>query len=65
MVVKGTASPALLETYNTERQPVGKDLVKWSNELLRNHGEFFPQVYIGVSGGFLSCPACIDSLLPC
>ena len=38
MVVKGKASPSLLETYNAERQPVGKDLVKWSNELLRNHG---------------------------
>ena len=37
MVVKGKASQALLDTYNTERQPVGHDLVKWSNELLRNH----------------------------
>jgi hypothetical protein len=65
MVVKGTASPALLDTYNTERQPVGQDLVKWSNELLRNHGECFARVYIGVSGGFLSCLACIVSLLGC
>ncbi|EXJ71516.1 uncharacterized protein A1O5_05324 [Cladophialophora psammophila CBS 110553] len=37
LVVKGKASPSLLDTYNTERQPVGQDLVKWSNELLRNH----------------------------
>ncbi|KIW67551.1 hypothetical protein PV04_06795 [Phialophora macrospora] len=37
MAVRGKASPALLETYNAERQPVGQDLVKWSNELLRNH----------------------------
>ncbi|KIW31516.1 uncharacterized protein PV07_03161 [Cladophialophora immunda] len=37
LVLQGKASPALLDTYNVERQPVGQDLVKWSNELLRNH----------------------------
>ncbi|OAP54411.1 hypothetical protein AYL99_11512 [Fonsecaea erecta] len=37
LVVQRKASPALLNTYNVERQPVGQDLVKWSNELLRNH----------------------------
>jgi hypothetical protein len=36
MVAKGKASSALLESFSTERQPVGQDLVKWSNELLRN-----------------------------
>ncbi len=36
MVVKEKASAALLETFDAERQPVGQDLVKWSNELLRN-----------------------------
>ena len=45
--MKGKASPALLETYNTERQPVGHDLVKWSNELLRNHATVWGA--IGVS----------------
>lgn len=35
--MKGLASPALLETYTAERQPVGRDVVTYSNELLRNH----------------------------
>jgi hypothetical protein len=37
LVLKGKASSGLLETFDVERQPVGADLVKWSNELLRNH----------------------------
>jgi hypothetical protein len=37
LVIRGKASPKLLKTFDTERQPVGADLVKWSNELLRNH----------------------------
>ncbi|KIW82495.1 hypothetical protein Z517_05522 [Fonsecaea pedrosoi CBS 271.37] len=37
LVLQGKAGEALLDTYNVERQPVGQDLVKWSNELLRNH----------------------------
>lgn len=36
MVLKGKASHTLLETFDAERQPIGQDLVKWSNELLRN-----------------------------
>ena len=47
MVVKGEASPALLETFNEERQPVGQDLVKWSNELLRNHATVWGAIGVG------------------
>jgi hypothetical protein len=35
--MKGTAGPRLLDTYNTERQPVGADLVTKSNDCLRDH----------------------------
>ena len=35
LVIKGKASPSLLHTYNTERQPIAADLVKSSNLILR------------------------------
>jgi hypothetical protein len=35
MVEKRLAHPSLLSTYNTERQPVGADLVTESNDILR------------------------------
>ena len=35
MVEKKLAHPSLLSTYNTERQPVGADLVTESNDILR------------------------------
>ena len=37
LVMKGQASPSLLATYNTERQPVAAKLVRDSNDTLRNH----------------------------
>ncbi|KAF2266956.1 hypothetical protein CC78DRAFT_490816 [Lojkania enalia] len=37
LVSNGVASPKLLETYNAERQPVGAQLVKLSNDTLRKH----------------------------
>jgi hypothetical protein len=36
-VSKGLAGPELLETYNVERQPVGADLVRKSNEGIGHH----------------------------
>lgn len=39
LVLKGLASPSLLSTYNTERQPVAAQLVKESNDILRKHAE--------------------------
>jgi 2-polyprenyl-6-methoxyphenol hydroxylase-like FAD-dependent oxidoreductase len=36
-VSKGLAGPGLLETYTQERQPVGADLVKKSNECVVHH----------------------------
>jgi len=36
-VLQNLASPTLLETYNTERQPVGAHLVTVSNNALRKH----------------------------
>lgn len=36
-VSKGLAGPGLLETYNLERQPVGAELVKKSNEEMVRH----------------------------
>ena len=39
LVLKGLASPSILETYNTERQPIGAELVRISNFHLRKHAE--------------------------
>ncbi|KAH7255201.1 FAD binding domain-containing protein [Fusarium redolens] len=36
-VEKGLASPALLNTYNTERQPVGKSIITRANDAFRDH----------------------------
>ncbi|KAI9151337.1 2,4-dichlorophenol 6-monooxygenase [Paramyrothecium foliicola] len=38
-VTKGLAGPELLDSYNLERQPVGANLVKESNDLFRTHVE--------------------------
>ena len=37
-VAKGLAGPALLDSYSDERQPVGADLVRESNEEMAAHG---------------------------
>lgn len=37
LVLKGIASPALLESYSVERQPVGAEVVRLSNAHLRRH----------------------------
>lgn len=37
LVFKNIASPSLLSTYNTERQPIGAQLVTASNDMLRKH----------------------------
>ncbi|KAF2704631.1 2,4-dichlorophenol 6-monooxygenase [Pleomassaria siparia CBS 279.74] len=37
LVLKDLAHPSLLDTYNTERQPVGAKLVTKSNDMLRIH----------------------------
>lgn len=37
LVEKGVSSPKLLDTYNAERQPIGAQLVKASNDMLRKH----------------------------
>ncbi|KAF2654359.1 hypothetical protein K491DRAFT_693891 [Lophiostoma macrostomum CBS 122681] len=37
LVMRGTAGPRILDTYNTERQPVGAALVTASNDCLRDH----------------------------
>ncbi|KAG4260173.1 2,4-dichlorophenol 6-monooxygenase [Fusarium proliferatum] len=36
-VEKGIASPALLDTYNTERQPIGKSIITRANDAFRDH----------------------------
>lgn len=36
-VVKGKASPSLLDTYSTERQPVGEGIITRANQGLRDH----------------------------
>lgn len=37
LVLKGVASPSLLETYNVERQPVGAEVVRIANAHLQKH----------------------------
>ncbi|KAJ5619935.1 hypothetical protein N7510_003919, partial [Penicillium lagena] len=37
-VLKGQASPSLLETYSAERQPVGRGVVARANQSFRHHG---------------------------
>ncbi|KAI9927174.1 hypothetical protein MW887_003558 [Aspergillus wentii] len=37
-VVKGQASPSLLDTYSIERQPVGHSVVTRANQSFRHHG---------------------------
>jgi len=48
LVLKGTASPSLLETYNSERAPVGKQIVKRANKSIGEFGAIFDA--LGVSG---------------
>lgn len=36
-VVKGQASPSLLDSYTLERQPVGRGIIKRANDSFRNH----------------------------
>ncbi|KAK6432590.1 hypothetical protein LTR95_011240 [Oleoguttula sp. CCFEE 5521] len=40
-VNRGWAGPALLDSYNAERQPVGQDVVSQANASLRNHIEIW------------------------
>ena len=44
LVLKGLASPTLLETYTAERQPVGAHLVTQSNAYLRNHATIWEAI---------------------
>ncbi|KAF2120673.1 FAD binding domain-containing protein [Lophiotrema nucula] len=37
LVLKGIASPSILDTYNVERQPIAAELVRLSNDKLRAH----------------------------
>jgi 2,4-dichlorophenol 6-monooxygenase len=40
-VLRGQASPALLETYSAERAPVAKQIVRRANQSSREFGQFF------------------------
>ncbi len=48
-VVKGQAGPALLDTYSTERQPVGKQIVTRANRSIEDYPPIFEAV--GLIGG--------------
>ena len=41
LVLKGLASPRLLETYSRERQPVGQNVVARANQALHNYAPIF------------------------
>ncbi|MFC0401416.1 FAD-dependent oxidoreductase [Paraburkholderia rhizosphaerae] len=41
LVVKGKASPALLESYNAERVPVGRQVVRRANDSIESYGGIF------------------------
>ncbi|KAB5575472.1 FAD binding domain-containing protein [Coniochaeta sp. 2T2.1] len=40
-VIRGMASPLLLETYSMERQPIGKKIVRRANDTGRMHAKLF------------------------
>ena len=44
VVVKGQAGPALLDTYSTERQPVGKQIVTRANKSIEDYPPIFEAV---------------------
>ncbi|KAL9079888.1 MAG: hypothetical protein Q9157_001290 [Trypethelium eluteriae] len=48
-VIQGRADPSLLESYNAERQPVGKRIVRIANDTLRNHNAFYQALGITLS----------------
>ncbi|HWJ86748.1 MAG TPA: FAD-dependent monooxygenase [Pelagibacterium sp.] len=41
MVLKGQATPALLDTYNAERAPIGRQIVERANQSIREFGPIF------------------------
>jgi 2,4-dichlorophenol 6-monooxygenase len=41
LVLKGKASPALLDTYNEERAPIGRQIVKRANKSIEETGPIF------------------------
>jgi 2,4-dichlorophenol 6-monooxygenase len=43
-VIKGQAGPALLDTYSTERQPVGKQIVTRANKSIEDYPPIFDAV---------------------
>lgn len=49
LVVKGKASPKLLETYSTERAPIAKQIVTRANQSIAEFGPIFEA--LGMDGG--------------
>lgn len=51
--MKGLASPSLLSTYSSERQPVGAQVVKIANESLRKHFRIWETLGVKAPGASL------------
>lgn len=57
LVLNGKASPVLLESYNTERSPVGKQIVDRANKSIEDYGPIFDAL------GLLSAGGVVDDML--
>ncbi len=47
LVLKGKANPALLDTYNEERSPIGRQIVKRANKSIGETGPIFEALGLG------------------
>lgn len=50
LVLKGKANPSLLETYDAERAPIGKQIVLRANESIEDTSEFFDALGLLTAG---------------
>ncbi|KAJ6071338.1 hypothetical protein N7499_009352 [Penicillium canescens] len=63
-VLKGHASPSLLETYSVERQPVGRGVVTRANQSFRHHGPVWEALGVALPTPELRTEALHELTLP-
>ncbi|HEY3612349.1 MAG TPA: FAD-dependent monooxygenase, partial [Gaiellales bacterium] len=60
-VLRGSASPALLESYDAERVPLGKQIVERANQSIGEFGPIFESLGLTAGGGTSQLQANMDA----
>jgi 2,4-dichlorophenol 6-monooxygenase len=61
LVLRGTASPALLESYDAERVPLGRQIVERANQSIGEFGPIFGSLGLGEGGSIAHLQANMDA----